>query len=355
MLRAIILAVVAFVALGTIIPVATEQTEASASQEIRQYMKKDTAEKFRYRSRFRLASYSKSDRYKRTAKLRKAKRNNAGKSVRPVSRKVRSTRRTIRTRKAKRTIARKRSVKRYRKVRRSSAKRRAIKRSSKRYTAKKRTVRRTKVRKYSQRWWRNYRARQQKQNEIARIKSAMRTQREALIAQRQAAENLNFVEQASQIQTGGQGVATQLIMNSDGTVSMVVVGPATGATIDTGRQRTLGGVSTTALRRTVIDEMIRENGWVENDYHKVVDGQKVYVVVAKAPDKRNNIQAKTYYFAESAGRIYRVSASAPKDEPEEAAERSEKMVRSLQAESKPQQAELKRPPANAVAANAVTQ
>ncbi len=364
MLRAIILAVVVFVALGAIIPVATEQTEASANQEARQYMKKDRAEKFRYRTRFRLASYSKSDRYKRTAKLRTVKRKNAGKGIRPAAPKVRSTRKAVRTRKArsvKRTrsaksrTVKKRSAKRYRKVRRYSAKRRTVKSSSRNYTARKRTVRKKAVRKYSQRWWRNYRARQSKAKEISIVKAAMRAKREELVKQRQAADHLNFIEQEMEQQMEDQSAATQLVMNSDGTVSMVVVGQAIGETVDSGRRRTLAGVSTTALRRTVIDEMIRENGWVENDFHKVVNGQKVYVVVAKAPDKRNRIQAKTFYFAESAGRIYRVSASAPKDTPEEAAEQSEKMVKSLQAENKPQQAEIRRPPSNAVAVNAVTQ
>ena len=167
----------------------------------------------------------------------------------------------------------------------------------------------------------------------------MRATREALARQRAVEQHMAFVDQ-EQSQTGDEESqpAVQLVMNSDGTVSMVVVGQATGETIDFGRRRTLAGVSTTALRRTVIDQMIRENGWVENDYHKEVAGQKVYVVVAKAPDEKNRIQSKTFYFAESKGRIYKVSASAPKDSPDEAVKRSEQMVKSLQSEEREQQA-----------------
>jgi len=142
MLRAIILAVVVFVALGSIIPVATEQTEASAKQEARQFMKKERAEKFRYRSRFRLASYSKSNRYFRTAKLREAEHENAGSTALPAVREVRSTRKAVAKRKVRRStrvkshVAKKRTYKRYRKVRRYSSKRKVTKKSTRHYTAK---------------------------------------------------------------------------------------------------------------------------------------------------------------------------------------------------------------------------
>lgn len=349
MLRAIILAVVVAVALGMIVPVATEHTEASAVEKERQYLKKERLEEFRYRSRFRLASYSKSNRYIRTAKLRKPGSSKA-RSASPAARKVRSNRKATRTKKARRAVKVRRTrttrrsaakttpvrKKRYTKVKRKSSRRTAP--AGKRTNASKRAVKKS-TRKYSKRWWRNYRARQAKQQAIARRKASMRAKREILARQRAAEQHLAFVDQ-EQAQTGAEEgqPAVQLVMNSDGTVSMVVVGQAMGETVDFGRQRTLAGVSTTALRRTVIDQMIRENGWVENDYHKEVAGQKVYVVVAKAPDEKNRIQSKTFYFAESKGRIYKVSASAPKDAPEEAAKRSEQMVRSLQSEERERQA-----------------
>ena len=173
----------------------------------------------------------------------------------------------------------------------------------------------------------------------------MRARREALLRQHASTEAYGFVDQAeaqpAETAESPVEMLTRLVMNSDGTVSLVEVGPAIGETIDSGRRRTLAGISTTALRRTVIDQMIRENGWVENDYHKEIDGKKVYVVVAKAPDDKNNVRAKTFYFAESKGKIYRVSASAPKDEPEQAAQKSESMIKTLEDRKRPQQAKAK--------------
>src|SRR5207249_1755809 len=66
-----------------------------------------------------------------------------------------------------------------------------------------------------------------------------------------------------------------------GAVSISVIGPAMPESPENRRQ-SVGGVSTAALRRDVIDRMIRENGWVVNDYQKVIDGQNVYVVVAQS-------------------------------------------------------------------------
>lgn len=133
-------------------------------------------------------------------------------------------------------------------------------------------------------------------------------------------------------------VEPKVTVGSDGLVSLEVVGPAVGETVAAGRRRTLGGVSTTTLRRTVIDQMIREGGWVENDFHRNINGKNVYVVVAKSPDKSNRTQSRTFYFTESGGRIYRVSTRAPEESTEEAARRSEEMIRSLNSNKQTQQA-----------------
>lgn len=362
MLRAVILAMVVVVAIGMMIPVATEHTEAGAKEQARQFQKKDRAEKFRYRTRFRLASYSKSERFKRNAVLLAADEHEKRPEIRlPESGadsvfsepapKLEKTRRTrtakssvgsTRTKRIKKGNSNARTKVRYKKVRRFNGSRSAGKSSTTRRKASTggRTASKAK-RKYTARWWHNYRAQKRQESALAKRKAAMRERREILQRQHAAAQEFAFVEQAetqaAEEENANQEI-TQLVINSDGTVSLVVVGPAVGDTVDFGRRRTLAGVSTTALRRTVIDQMIRENGWVENDYHKDVDGKKVYVVVAKAPDEKNRIRAKTFYFAESQGNIYRVAASAPKDEPEEAAQKSEQMVKTLQQEKRPQQA-----------------
>ncbi len=355
MLRAVILAMVVVFAIGMIIPMATEHTEAGAKEQERQYIKKTRAEKFRYRTRFRIASYSSSTRYKRTTLLLKSE----GKNTEPVTSTVKETNtvpeeapvipevavageaktatRITTSGKSVRSKAKRRSSVRYRKVKRyrSSTARKAS--TTKRSSTRGRTVRSSSARKYTARWWHNYRARQKQEQALAKRKAVMRAKREALQRQHAAPDTYAFVDQAGS-QTDNPNTETQLVVNADGTVSVVVVSLANGETIDTGRRRTLAGISTVLLRRTVIDQMIVENGWVENDYHKEVNGQKVYVVVAKAPDSKHRIRSRTFYFAESEGKIYRVAASAPKDEPEQAARESEKMVLSLQEKKRPQQA-----------------
>lgn len=363
MLRAVILATIVAIAIGMMIPVATENTEAGAKEQARQYQKKSRAEKFRYRTRFRLETYSASERFKRTVKLVGSREETrepevtlpeaatevifepepAGTTLEVNStRPARSVLASTSGKSVKRGVKKKVTKKRYRKVRRYSAAKASTRKASagRKYSSKRRTVKKSK-RKYTARWWHNYRARKRQEEALAKRKAAMRARREMLQRQHAAAEGYGFVDQAQaqavSVETGTESIP-QFILNSDGTVSLVMVSPAVGETIDTGRKRTLAGVSVTALRRTVIDQMIRENGWVENDYHKEVDGRKVYVVVAKAPDEKNRIHAKTFYFAESQGNIYRVAASAPKDDPEEAAIKSEEMIKTLQKEKRPQQA-----------------
>lgn len=358
MLRAIILAMVVVVAIGMMIPVATEHAEAGAKEQERQVLKKDRAEKFKYRTRFRTASFSKSERFIQTAKLRETGTETlipepvveevappptatamvkGMKKVRSAK-KARSAVAARKTRRAKRSKAVSRPYVRYQKVSRlkasgsrkintSSSKRRDVKRSSRKYTA---------------RWWHTYREQKREEEALAKRKAAMAARREALQRQHAASDAFGFVEQAEvQPTETGLETLTQMVMNSDGTVSLVEVGPAIGETMNVGRRSLLGGISTTALRRTVIDQMIRENGWVENDFQKDVDGKTVYVVVAKTPDAKSGVRLKTFYFTEAKGKIYRVSASAPKDEPEQAAKKSEEMIKTLDGPKKPQQAKAR--------------
>lgn len=116
-----------------------------------------------------------------------------------------------------------------------------------------------------------------------------------------------------------------------GSAAISVIGPAVeNNQVINSRVKTVGGVSTTALRRTVIDQMIREEGWVVNDYEKDVNGKKVYVVVAQAPDANNQVENRMYYFTEADGKIYSIATKAPEKGSEKLAEESEKVIDSLQ-------------------------
>ena len=126
-----------------------------------------------------------------------------------------------------------------------------------------------------------------------------------------------------------------------GSASITVVGAAMGEDRDGNRSKTLSGVSTSSLRRTVIDQMIRENGWVVNDYQKEVGGKKVYVVVAQSPGAGGQTQSRMFYFTEVDGRIYSVATNSPTEKSGQIADESEKIVNVLQRRSRTIQAGLR--------------
>ena len=121
----------------------------------------------------------------------------------------------------------------------------------------------------------------------------------------------------------------------NGTAAISVVGPAMGDSVDTGRNRSVGGVPTTSLRRDVINRMIRENGWVVNDYQKEIGGQQVYVVEAQSQAKNGQVQSRVFYYTEVDGRVYSVATNSPVQQSERLAEESEKVINSLKSRIKP--------------------
>jgi hypothetical protein len=232
-----------------------------------------------------------------------------------------------------------------------------------------------KYKKYSKKWWRAYRQRIKRQKALNARKRSLRLRQIRLANQINSSENggANMVKASNpnrkskavvadnvpamlpsgEIAPKGwkRGVSTssELQYSVDdesgtniGSASISVVGPAVGADNDNAQNKTVGGVSTSALRRTVIDRMIREEGWVVNDYQKDVGGRKVYVVVAQSPGAGGTVQSRLFYFTEVDGRIYSVAANAPKDNLQRIEQESEKAITSLRRKPNPvQQAELK--------------
>ena len=128
--------------------------------------------------------------------------------------------------------------------------------------------------------------------------------------------------------------------NGNGSASISVVGPATGETVDKGRHRSVGGVPTTALRREVINRMIRENGWVVNDYQKAIGNRSVYVVVAQS-QSGGRVHSRMFYFTEADGRIYSVATNSAAEAADRIAEESEKVIFSLAGPRPAQQASVR--------------
>lgn len=232
-----------------------------------------------------------------------------------------------------------------------------------------------KIKKYSRAWWRNYHRRRREQKALAARKRALAARREMLAReygnsgdgdqsavvkpadksrQRVIVENsaamLPSGETAPRGWTRAQQSSNQLQFRVQddggsqiGSAQLSVVGPATGADSDNARAKTVGGVSTGALRRTVIDRMMKEDGWVVNDYQKDVNGKKVYVVVAQSKGAAGQIQSRLFYFTEVEGKIYSLATNAPNDASERLALESEKVINSLQRTNRPvtQAAELR--------------
>jgi len=226
-----------------------------------------------------------------------------------------------------------------------------------------------KYKKYSKRWWREYNKRKKRQKLLAARKRSLRLRRLRLARAKKAMQNgkakpaqtvSKTVEDKSPavLPTGeaaptgwkrGQNSTSEVQFQVDngrgaklGSAAISVVGPAMNDEGNTGKNKTIGGVPTASLRRTVIDRMIRENGWVVNDYQKEIGGNKVYVVVAQSQDG-GAIQSRMFYFTEADGRIYSVATNSQTDAAERLAEESEKVINSLQRRTTPpvQQAGLK--------------
>jgi hypothetical protein len=231
----------------------------------------------------------------------------------------------------------------------------------------------TKYKKYSKQWWRQYRARQKKkralqarkralrlkQLRLARLRNSDKPVKAAPDSGRNAAPRSRGERTTPAVLPSGdpapagwratQAAPAELMFRVDnssgaqvGSASISVVGPAVGETRTSGTQRTIGGVATTALRREVIDRMIKENGWVVNDYQKEIGGQQVFVVEAQSQARNGAVQARTFYFTEVDGRVYSVATSSPVQERERLAEESEKVINSLKSRVRPVQSSTRR-------------
>jgi hypothetical protein len=217
----------------------------------------------------------------------------------------------------------------------------------------------SKYKKYSKGWWRQYRARMKRKRSLTARKRALRLQqlRLAKAAETTNAQGENPMASVRPVKAvkgvvlpsgdkapdswkAAQATSAELQFRVDnssgeqvGSASISVVGPAVSGA-DSGR-RSVGGVATSTLRREVIDRMIRENGWVVNDYQKDIAGQAVYVVEAQSQAKSGAVQSRRFYFTEVDGRIYSVATNSPVQESERLAEESEKVINSLKSRVRP--------------------
>jgi hypothetical protein len=212
------------------------------------------------------------------------------------------------------------------------------------------------VKKYSKRWWQLYRAQERRKKALAQRRRTLRLRQMRYAKAREAATGEAQATAAKAVKPAAKptvmlpsGQAAPKSWQTDeangsevrfkvangqggeaGSAAITVVGPALGESVATGRQRSVGGVATQSLRREVINRMIRENGWVVNDFQKEIGGKSVYVVVAQSQAPNGRVQSRMFYFTESNGRIYSVATNSSADAAERIAEETENVIRSLQ-------------------------
>lgn len=76
------------------------------------------------------------------------------------------------------------------------------------------------------------------------------------------------------------------------------------------RKKYLGNFPLTVLRHNVIERLVREGGWIVNDYKTQIAGQNTFVVVAQN-SKDSVEQAHLFYFVETGEKIYLLATSSP--------------------------------------------
>jgi len=96
------------------------------------------------------------------------------------------------------------------------------------------------------------------------------------------------------------------------------------------KTKTVGGTPVAALRRTVIDRMVAEGGWVTNDFVQELRGRKLFVVQAQTGAPGAPTQSLTFYFTEIDGRLYSLATTAPFEFAAPVAAGSEQFMASLQ-------------------------
>jgi hypothetical protein len=218
------------------------------------------------------------------------------------------------------------------------------------------------VKKYSKRWWQLYRAQERRKKSLAARRRALRLRqlrnakaREVENTEKSVATSKSAKPAAkpSVVMPSGQaapkswqtaeanGSEVRFNVANNGSAAISVIGPANGESVSEGRNRSVGGVATTSLRRDVINRMINENGWVVNDYQKEIGGKSVYVVVAQSQGRGGAIESRLFYFTASNGRIYSVATKSSADAADRLAEETENVIRSLQGQPRSVQQAVK--------------
>ena len=215
-------------------------------------------------------------------------------------------------------------------------------------------------RRHSRAWWRRYRARQRRRRAaIARHRALKALRMEVATTEKPDQKTVSPVAGVYNHPRGlwsvtmpdgwsnrpaTDGNEMKFRISGDGqatgqaTISVVAManGADDGKASKRAQSRTLSGVPVVALRQTVIDRMIKEGGWVLNDFQREISGRRVFVVLAQTPataDGQTPSRSETFYFTEVEGRIYSLETTVPVGASERVAAASEQLVASFRTNS----------------------
>lgn len=147
--------------------------------------------------------------------------------------------------------------------------------------------------------------------------------------------NLSTPQTWSATGTAASGEMKFAVRAADGrlagtaTLSPVALAGASPNAVAPVRNKTLGGVPLSSLRRTVIDRMVAEGGWVVNDVEREIAGRRVFIVLGQSGAPGASRQSWTFYFTEVDGRIYSLATNSLTEFAEPVATDSEKLVSSI--------------------------
>ncbi len=206
---------------------------------------------------------------------------------------------------------------------------------------------RKKIKKYSRAWWRAYHAKQRRNRAVAARRRELMAQRPNMSRSIGKTQVVPVVDNKSALNAPVSGWSGESVTPNGearfrvndqngvqiGSAQLQVVGAAqpepTYEIPKRMREKLLGGVSISNFRRAVIDRMVREEGWIVNDYSQEIAGKKVFVIVGQTA-KGGAVSSRLFYFTEVDGAIYSLSTTAPENYSDKLAADSLQFLQKLQ-------------------------
>lgn len=175
---------------------------------------------------------------------------------------------------------------------------------------------------------------------VSNVSSASKVSTVAAVRHSQMPFDFNVPSNWSPSRRTRQGEAVYNVISPDGrTAGTAVLAPVSLSAAQVAnapaspKTKTVGGLPVTVLRRTVIDRMVAEGGWVTNDIVEESHGRRVFIVLAQTGAPGAPARSWTFYFTEIDGRVYSLATTAPVEFAEPLAAGSQQLMATLKSAS----------------------